>query len=377
MNLSRYCLAALVVLAAFGVSSCREQAGPPRLKDAFQHHFLIGAALNDDIVSGRDSAAAGLVIAHFNSITAENVMKWEHIHPAADTFDFGPADRLVAFGEKNGMAVMGHALVWHDQTPREAFLGGDGKLLGRDAMLARMKHHIDAVVGRYKGKVKGWDVVNEALTDEGALRPSPWMQTVGEDFVAKAFEFAHQADPDAELYYNDFSLDKPAKRDAAVRLVKDLKTRGFRVDAIGIQGHWGMDYPTDENLKAFIEAARAIGVKVLVTEMDVDILPPAFDYQGADISMRAELRDSLNPYPNGLPDSMQTVLADRYAHLFRILVSYADVVDRVTIWGVHDTRSWLNYWPVPGRTSYPLLFDRSYKPKKAFYAVLETAKAPK
>lgn len=377
MNLTRYCLVALVALGAFGVSSCREQAGPPRLKDAFEHHFLMGAALNDDIVSGRDSAAAGLVIEHFNSITAENAMKWEHIHPAADTFDFGPADRLVAFGEKNGMAVMGHTLVWHDQTPREAFLGGDGKLLGRDAMLVRMKDHIETVVGRYKGKVKGWDVVNEALTDEGALRPSPWMQTVGEDFVAKAFEFAHQADPEAELYYNDFSLDKPAKRDAAVRLVKDLKARGFRVDAIGIQGHWGMDYPTDENLKAFIEGARAIGVKVLVTEMDVDILPPAFDYQGADISMRAELRDSLNPYPNGLPDSMQTVLADRYAHLFRILVSYADVVDRVTIWGVHDTRSWLNYWPVPGRTSYPLLFDRSYRPKKAFYAVLATAKTSK
>ena len=200
---------------------------------------------------------------------------------------------------------------------------------------------------------------------------------MGEDFVAKAFEYAHQADPDAELYYNDFSLDKPAKRDAAVRLVKDLQSRGLRIDAVGIQGHWGLDYPTNEDLNAFIDAVGGLGVKVLVTEMDMNILPAAWDYQGADINMKAELRAELNPYPEALPDSMQRVLADRYAELFGILVKHARTVDRVTFWGVSDKTSWLNYWPVMGRTAYPLLFDRNYQPKPAFYSVLNTAKGVK
>jgi endo-1,4-beta-xylanase len=230
-------------------------------------------------------------------------------------------------------------------------------------------------MGRYKGKVNGWDVVNEALSDEGPLRKTKWLETVGEDFIAKAFEYAHEADPNAELYYNDFSLDKPAKREATVRLVKDLKAKGLRIDGVGIQGHWGMNYPSREDLQAFIDAMAATGVKVMITEMDIDILPSATQYRGADINVRVELRKELNPYVDGLPDDMQQKLADRYTELFSILVKNADKIERVTFWGVYDKTSWLNNYPVRGRTSYPLLFDRDYKSKPVFDAVIKTAQA--
>jgi endo-1,4-beta-xylanase len=375
MKRNRILLLAIVALAALGGVFCVGGNDGPALQDAFKERFLIGAALNDDVVSGRDPGAAAIAVRHFNAVTAENAMKWVWIHPDLRTYDFGPADRFVAFGEKNRMFIVGHTLVWHDQVPKRVFEDPAGNLLDREAMLSRMKEHIDTVVGRYKGKVKGWDVVNEALTDEGELRETGWTRTIGEDFVAKAFEFAHEADPGAELYYNDFSLDKPAKRDACVRLVKDLQSRGLRIDGVGIQGHWGMDYPTTENLEAFITAISSLGVRVMVTEMDLDILPPVSDNQGADIALRGELKEGLNPYVNGLPEAVEKTFTDRYVELFSILCRHSKEVGRVTFWGVYDRTSWLNNWPVKGRTSYPLLFGRDYQPKPVFQAVLRTATA--
>jgi endo-1,4-beta-xylanase len=363
----------LVLIGTVGAACYRNTDDKLALKETFGEYFLIGAALNNDVVSGRDPKAVEIVKTHFNSVTAEDVMKWERIHPEINKYDFEAADRFIEFGMKNKMFIIGHTLIWQSQIPDPAFLDETGKLLSREAMLARMKDHIFTVMGRYKGKVNGWDVVNEALSDEGAILNTKWIQTIGEDFVAKAFEYAHQADPDAELYYNDFSLDKPPKRDAAVRLLKDLKSKGLRVDGIGIQGHWGMDYPTRQNFDAFVDSMAVIGIKVMVTEMDVDILPTAWEYSGADINVRAELRKDLNPYPDGLPDEIQKVLADRYAELFSMLVDNSDNITRVTFWGVYDKTSWLNNWPVRGRTSYPLLFDRNYQPKPAFSAVIRTA----
>ena len=357
------------------VASTALCASQPALKDAFSEKFLIGGALNDDAASGKDAGAVAIAQQHFNTITAENAMKWEVIHPKPDKYDFEQSDRFVAFGEKNNMFIIGHTLIWHNQIPITAFQDNDGKLLSRDAMLTRMKDHIFTVVGRYKGRVKGWDVVNEALEDGGSLRKTRWLETVGEDFIAKAFEYAHQADPNAELYYNDYSIEKPSKRDAVVRLVKDLQTKGLRIDGVGIQGHWGMDYPTREDLEAFIDAIAALGVKVMVTELDIDVLPAAFKYRGADITKKTELKKELNPYPDGLPEEIQKKLADRYAELFSILLKHKSNIARVTFWGVYDKTSWLNNWPVKGRTSYPLLFDRNYQPKPAFDAVIKTAQS--
>jgi endo-1,4-beta-xylanase len=345
-------------------------ANPLALKDAYAGKFLIGGALNDDVVSGKDPGAAAIAAAHFNTITPENVMKWSSIHPRPDQYDFEAADRFVEFGQKNNMFIVGHTLVWHQQIPASAFEDKDGKLLGRDAMLARLKDHILTVVGRYKGKVKGWDVVNEALEDNGTLRKTKWTQTIGEDFIEKAFEFAHQADPDAELYYNEYSQDKPAKRDAVVQIVKKLQAKGLRIDGVGLQGHWGMTHPAREDLETYLKAISALGVKNMITEMDIDVLPAAFKYSGADITKNAQLKAELNPYTDGLPDEMHKKLADRYAELFAILLKHKTIA-RVTFWGVYDKTSWLNNWPVRGRTSYPLLFDRNYQPKPAFDAVIK------
>jgi endo-1,4-beta-xylanase len=349
----------------------------PVLKNVFKNHFFIGAALTDNIVSGKDPQAAEIAEKQFNTITAENVMKWECIHPEPYKYDFNAADRFVDFGLKNTMFIVGHTLIWQNQIPDWAFVDSANKLLNRDAMLARMHDHIFTVVGRYKGKVKGWDVVNEALTDEGELGKTKWLETIGEDFIAKAFEYAHEADPDAELYYNDFSLDKPAKRDAAVRLVRNIKSRGLRIDGVGIQGHWGMNYPIRKELDSFIDSVGAVGVKVMVTEMDIDILPVASSYMGADIHVRVDLQKELNPFEGGLPDAAQKKLADRYAELFAQLLAHKGIVSRVTLWGVYDKTSWLNNWPVRGRTSYPLLFDRNYQPKEAFFAIVKAAEAKK
>ncbi len=365
-------LSAILVAAIFNLS-----IGQSFLKDEFKSHFLIGTAVNTATVTGQDAKATKIVKEHFNSITAENDMKWIRIHPELNTYNFKQADQFVEFGLKNNMFIIGHALIWHHQMDNKAFFDNDKKLLSRDAMLTRMRDHIFTVMGRYKGKVHGWDVVNEALADDGSLKKTKWLETIGDDFICKAFEYAQEADPNAELYYNDYSLEFPAKRDAVVRLVKKLQAKKIRIDAVGIQGHWGLDFPNKEELDAFIDSIAALGVKVMITEMDVDLLPRSFEYMGADISVNAELQKELNPFVSGLPDSMQYKLADRYAELFSQLITHKEKISRVTIWGVYDKISWLNYWPIQGRTNYPLLFDRNYQPKPAFDAVIKTARIKK
>jgi endo-1,4-beta-xylanase len=281
----------------------------------------------------------------------------------------------VAFGERNGMFVVGHTLVWHSQVPTWVFQDAQGQPLSRDALLARMKEHIQTVVGRYKGRIKGWDVVNEALNEDGTLRETPWLKIIGPDYIAKAFEYAHEADPAAELYYNDYNLDYAAKRDGAVRLVRSLLDRGIPVRAVGSQEHLKLATPTAAAVDSSIRAFAALGVKVNLTELDIDLLPPATRNTGADVSMRAGPAPNLNPYAAGLPDSMQQALAKRYADLFRVYLANQGSIDRITFWGVADADSWLNGWPVPGRTSYPLLFDRQLKPKPAYDRVTALVRA--
>ncbi len=366
-------MAIILSLAVLISSNCLAVARIPQLKDVFANDFLIGAALNDDTVSGKDPRAAAIARKQFNSITSENEMKWMHIHPEPDKYDFTASDRFVRFGVKNNMFIVGHTLVWHWQTPRWVFEGKNGNDADRETLLKRMKEHIFTVMRHYKGKVKGWDVVNEAIDDDGSIRKTKWSQIIGEDFIAKAFEYAHEADPNAELYYNDFTLDEPAKRKACVKLVKELQAKGLRIDGVGIQGHWALDYPQTKDVEDFFNAMKALGVKVMITELDIDVLPKAMQHRGADLAQRAELRKELNPYINGLPDAMQKKLTQRYSEFFSLFVKNSDVVKRVTLWGVSDKTSWLNKFPVRGRTNYPLLFDRNYQPKPAFFAVVKTA----
>lgn len=345
----------------------------PTLKDVFKGDFLIGAAINNAQIYGRDTAGDALLEKQFNAISPENVLKWGVVHPQPDHYDFDAADHYVALGEKYHMSVLGHNLVWHSQTPRWVFQDANGKPLTRDALLKRMHDHIQTVVGRYKGRIQSWDVVNEALNDDGTLRQSQWFKIIGPDYIAKAFEYAHEADPAAELNYNDYSLENEPKRNGAIKLVQELKAEGVPISAIGLQGHDKMDWPTVEQEDATIEAFAKLGLKVKISELDIDVLPSASQNRGADVSQNYELQAKLNPYTKGLPDSVQQDLAKRYADLFRVFLKHKDVVTRVTFWGVNDGDSWLNNWPVRGRTSYPLLFDRNNQPKPAFDAVIKVA----
>jgi endo-1,4-beta-xylanase len=342
----------------------------PALRKILKKRFLLGAALNDAQIAGQDPAALEIVRRHFNSISPENVLKWDVVHPEPDRFEFAGADQYAALGAKQGLFVVGHVLVWHEQTPGWVFEGAAGATLDAKLLLSRLREHVRTVVGRYRGRVQAWDVVNEAFEDDGTWRKTPWYATLGEEYVAKAFEFAHEADPDAQLYYNDYNLWKTPKLEAAVRLVTSLQERGIRIDGIGEQAHWVLDGPGIREIEAAIVGLAKTGTQVMMTELDVDPLPRPEETIGADVSKRVELTPELDPYPNGLPEDLQQRLAQRYADIFSVFVMHP-AVSRVTFWGVTDADTWLNNWPVRGRTNHPLLWDRQGRPKPAFDAVVE------
>ncbi|HMG86718.1 MAG TPA: endo-1,4-beta-xylanase [Terracidiphilus sp.] len=363
--------AGLAVLAALLITLAAAAAQEPTsLKEAYKNAFVVGAAINALQITGQDRRGDAIIEAQFNSISPENVLKWENVHPAPGTYSFEVPDQYVAYGEKHHMFIVGHCLVWHSQVPAWVFRDEKGSFVDRETLLKRMHDHIQTVVGRYKGRIQSWDVVNEALNEDGTLRQSSWMKIIGEDYIAKAFQYAHEADPQAQLTYNDYSLENEAKRKGALALITRLKAAGIPVTSVGLQGHLGLQGPSVETEDDTISDFAKLGVKVVISELDIDVLPPATQQQTADVSLKVEQDAKLNPYANGLPQSVQQELAKRYADLFGVFSKHRDVVTRVTLWGVTDADSWRNNWPVKGRTSYPLLFDRSGQPKLAFQAVI-------
>jgi len=359
----------VTVLFAAALASAQR----PSLKDVYKNAFKIGVALNSAQIFETDTVGDAIVKAQFNSISPENILKWELVHPQPDTYDFNASDAYVAFGQKNQMFTIGHNLVWHSQVPKWVFEHPDGTFLTRKELLKRMQEHIKTVVGRYKGRIKGWDVVNEALNEDGTLRQSLWYKIIGPDYLVEAFKAAHKADPQAELYYNDYSLENEAKRNGAIALLKKLKAAGCHITAIGTQEHDNLEWPATDQVDATITAFAALGVKVMVTELDIDVLPPVIRNGSAEVGQTSASQPDLNPYANGLPDAVQQQLADRYANLFATFLKHKDVVTRITFWNVTDGDSWKNDWPVRGRKNYPLLFDREGQPKPAFDAVIKVA----
>lgn len=349
------------------------------LKDVFEDNFYIGAALSLNQISGNEPDAVALVEKHFNSIVAENILKWEEIHPEPDKYNFEPADAYAALGQKNKMFVVGHTLVWFFQTPDWVFQDESGKDLSREALLEQMKDHIFTVMGRYKGKVHGWDVVNEAITEDGGFRKCKWLEIIGEDYIQKAFEYAREADPNAQLYYNEYDLVKPSKCEGVIRLIENLQSKGIRIDGVGIQAHWFLDYPRIQDIETAIMALSKLGVKIMITELDIGVLPfYPVDSKLVDLaSFDPEMQKKYNPYPNNLPDSVQKDLADRYAEIFSLFHKHRDKISRVTFWAVNDKQSWRSYMPISGRKDYPMLFNRQSKPKPAFDAVVKAIQSAK
>ena len=402
------------LLVATGAAA--HMADAPTLKDAYRHHFQIGVAINRTVATGEAGGNRpseliqkdiALTKAQFNQISPENDLKWESVHPreGADGYNFGPADAYVEFGRKNHMLIVGHTLVWHEQTPRWVFAGttppndpakthsqpptpsanrpganpGGGRFgrgpggfdinaphATREGLLQRMREHIHAVVGRYKGKIKVWDVVNEALSDGGpnTLRISPWEQIIGPDFIAKAFEYAHEADPGAILRYNDYSLENPAKRQKLITLIKELQAKKVPVMAIGTQTHVSVSSPTSEEEERALTELETLGLPIHITELDVNGAQSGQRNNGADVANNGTTTQG------GLVDDANKRLADQYASLFQVFLKHKSV-KVVTLWGINDGVSWR-------ANGKPLLFDGNDQPKPAFDAVIRVAhgKAP-
>jgi endo-1,4-beta-xylanase len=308
-----------IIIVALLFSACAKENKPvTQLKDALLNDFYVGVALNSWQTKGSDSLTNSVITGHFNSIVAENCMKSESIQPEEGVFTFNDADNFVSYGEANGMFIIGHCLVWHSQAPKWFFSDENGEDVSREVMIQRLKTHIDTLVGRYKGKVHGWDVVNEAFNEDGTLRNSKFLQIIGEDYLQLAFEFAHQADPEAELYYNDYNMFKPEKCQGVVKLVKSLQEKGVKIDGVGFQGHIGLTEPTIEEYETSINAIAELGVNVMFTELDITVLPWPSDQVTAEISTNYELKNEYNPYPNGLSDSLSQALDKRYESMFNM-----------------------------------------------------------
>jgi endo-1,4-beta-xylanase len=340
------------------------------LKDAYNGIFTIGVAMNSDQIYEKDPQQTTLITKHFNSISPENILKWDAVHPEPDVYNFEPADRFVAFGEKHAMEIIGHTLVWYNQTPAWVFQDEQGKPLNREKLLERMREHIFTVMGRYKGRIHGWDVVNEAIVD-GAFRTCKWLEIIGEDYVQKAFEYARLADPAAELYYNDFNMWKPRQCEGIFGLIKNLTAHGVRIDGIGTQVHWGLDYPNHHQVETFIARLSELGIKLMVTEMDVSVLPFDERYIDKDVSaLDFHTQLKLNPYVDGVPESVVKKQARKYGEFISIFLEHRDIFKRLTFWGLHDGQSWRGDSPIIGRTDYPMLFARDCRPKPALEAVL-------
>lgn len=363
-SFSLHHLLCIVILNA----GCHAQKPLPKfssLKDAYKNDFLIGTALGTEHILERNAVANDLIIKQFNSATPENIMKAEVIHPEQKRYDFTLADRFIEFAQKNKLHTVGHTLVWHSQLPKFV-----SKIQSADSVRLFMTEHINTVAGRYKGKIGSWDVVNEALEEDGTLRKSIFLNKLGEGYIKEAFDLAAKADPTAELYYNDYNIEQPAKRKGAIELIKKLQASGTKINGVGIQGHWNLTGASLKDIEESIIEFSKLGLKVAFTELDITVLPNPWDLKGADVNQNFEGSPFMNPYPSGLPDSVQQSLASRYEGLFKIFIKHQDKISRITFWGVNDGHSWLNGWPIKGRTNYPLLFDRAYQPKPAYNAVI-------
>lgn len=364
----------LIAAIVLGVSCKAPDVSEEGLKEALEGKFLMGAALNPSIFTGRDTASLRIISKHFSSVVAENCMKSERIHPEEAVFDFELADKFIDFATQKKLHTVGHCLIWHSQSPDWLFVDEDGNDVSREILIERISAHITTIVERYKGKVEVWDVVNEAFEDDGSWRNTKFYQIIGEDYIELAFLLANEADPDAELIYNDYSMFHQGRREAVVKLVKNLQAKGIRIDGVGMQAHSGMDYPPLEEFEKSMIAFADCGMDVHITEMDITAIPFPDGNVGAEVSSSFEYQERMNPYANGLTDSARLALHDRYLDFFELFLQHKDKIKRVTMWGIADHHSWRQNWPIRGRSDFPLLFDREYQAKPIVESIIKAAK---
>ena len=322
--------------------------------------------------TGANAGNFAVVEQHFDWLVAENCMKCETIHPKEGVYDFTLADQLVDLARAKGMHVVGHCLVWHAQCAKWFFVDDDGNQVSAEVLKKRLRDHIFTILGHFRGRVEGWDVVNEAFNDDGSLRQSKFYEILGEDFIPLAFQYAHEADPTAELYYNDYSMNNPAKCDGVVNFFRPLVAKGLPIHAIGMQGHMTLgDADYVSQYERSIRAITSIGLKTQFTELDLSVLPSPWGFSGAEVSSDFEYRKKMDPYPDALPASVQQRADDFWVSFFEMLLPYKDSILRMGFWNVNDGNSWRNGFPIKGRTDYATLFDRQNQPKPAVQRLID------
>jgi endo-1,4-beta-xylanase len=331
------------------------------LKEHFKKYFTIGVAVSPRALKTDE---AGLILKHFGSMTPENAMKMGPIHPKENEYFWRDADSIAAFAKTNHLKLRGHTLCWHNQAPRWMFTNAAGDTVTKDVLLQRLKDHITTVVSRYKGQIYAWDVVNEAISDskDEYLRNSIWYRICGEDFIKKAFEYAHEADPDALLFYNDYNEINPVKRDKMYKLVKSLKDAGVPIHGIGLQGHWAINEPSEEELNNTFKKFADLGLKIQVTELDISVY-------AKEHNARERKAEDTNTEFTADKEAAQI---EMYKRCFKVFEKYKKSLTSVTFWNISDRSSWLDNFPVRGRKDYPLLFDKNLQPKKAYWEVVNT-----
>jgi endo-1,4-beta-xylanase len=335
------------------------------LKDYYSKYFPIGIAVNMSSLQGEDSA---LIVREFNSITPENDLKIGPVHPTEDRYNFQNADAIIGFAQRNNIRVRGHNLVWHfeSQTPKWIFKDKDGNQASKELVLKRLKDHIMTVASRYKGKLYAWDVANEVISDkpDEYLRPSDWLKICGEEYIAKAFQWAHEADPNALLFYNDYNEISPVKREKIYKLVKSLKDAGVPIHGIGLQAHWAINEPSYGQLDRTLKRFADLGLKIQITELDISVYPKEHD-------ARERKAEDANTTFTAEKENAQL---EKYKMCFELFKKYKDAITGVTFWNISDKYSWLDNFPVRDRKDYPLLFDQNLKPKKAYREVVNVVK---
>jgi len=337
------------------------------LKDKYAGCFPIGAAVDAQSYMTH----ASILKTHFNSLVVENDMKFNALEPNEGAFSYSNADKIVDFASSNAMKIRGHTLVWHSQNPSWLFSGAS-----KDLLLARMKNHIKNVMQHYKGKVYAWDVVNEAIMDDGSYRTgsgdddkkSRWYEIIGPSYIAEAFRAAHEADPTAKLFYNDFYDYIPAKHQGIYNMLKALLAEGVPIHGVGMQCHLNIEPSTKpenqgyhqsvENLEKAILLYSSLGLEVQVTELDVSLYIPGISYTQDTFYTAATFTEAL-----------QIKQAERYKAFFELFRRHRNVITNVTLWGIADDNTWLSEFS-SGRKDFPLLFDTAHKPKKAYDAVM-------
>lgn len=351
-----------LVLITLFFSACqsihRKPVTQKGLKDYYEGYFPIGVAVGPRTLNNDE---AGLLLKEFNSITPENAMKMEAIHPRKDSYYWKDADSIVNFAGHHNLKVRGHNLCWHEQVPGWIFKDEAGGEVSKEELLNRLKEHITTIVKRYKGKIYAWDVVNEVIgdADDEFIRNSPWYKICGEEYIAKAFEYAHAADPDALLFYNDYNTERPVKRDKIYKLLKSLIAQKVPIHGVGLQAHWSIFEPSEEELKTAIGMYASLGLQIHFTELDMSVYP----WEKNKREKRLNDVDDLTP-------ALESKQIEQYAKVFRIFRQYKKNITSVTFWNVSDRYTWLDSYPVPGRKNYPLLFDQQLQRKKAYKEVV-------